>query len=302
MREQVYTLHDGDAVYLPPDYRPIVLRLRRTATSARAEAGAHALPTEANIAAVASGSSARKEDAGSGEERVPRGGLMQLLPDYRPLTMRWQSSAASDDVDLSGEGTGPSDGVSVGDRTKLPMAADGRWIRRKRKSNEVQVEGGGETSSDAHAKEGEELRSSGGSESENAVRKKRRTIKDDEDEDESRTQEESLSVLRSMFEALREAELRKVLRDNGGDVNQAIDSLLTLTAIRNGEAGSLSMDDIIETTGADSPTSTHSKDDDDGREFNESEERIIEDLKGALIAFTDPAAISHKVFHNRRHR
>lgn len=112
--------------------------------------------------------------------------------------------------------------------------------------------------------------------------------------------DEDVAVLQAMFEGVEEDELRKVLRENGGDVNQAIDSLLNLIAIRNGEAGSLSMDHREEPeveareemhTEASHRDNVNSEDpgEDLGidiahdMELGENEERIVDTMKGMLF-------------------
>jgi len=112
--------------------------------------------------------------------------------------------------------------------------------------------------------------------------------------------DEDVAVLQAMFEGVEEDELRKVLREHGGDVNQAIDSLLNLIAIRNGEAGSLPMDHREEPeveardemhTEASHRDNVNSEDpgEDLGldiahdMELGENEERIVDTMKGTLF-------------------
>lgn len=114
------------------------------------------------------------------------------------------------------------------------------------------------------------------------------------------SRDEDVAVLQAMFEGVEEEELRKVLRENGGDVNQAIDSLLNLIAIRNGEAGSMSMDHREEPeveAREELPTEASHRDnvnsEDPGEdlgidiahdmELGENEERIVDTMKGIVF-------------------
>jgi hypothetical protein len=371
-RGEVYFLHDGDVIGLPPDYRPIVLRIvavvdgrsggsaghdqqqqieleekmkpvgvmevkesqqyaddlfaddgrrveantgTRTRRWNRADCTAELdhpsdATTPATTAANCLGTRTMQEDVASQEERAQSEGgrLLGMLPDYRPLRMWWltggeqpgqQSEAAMTETETEGEATVRPDAA----------AAPGGWIRRKRKSDDVKTAGRSSSHGDAEARAhdaGDEPIHDAG-EDERLAKKMRRASTDrcsPPEDVEERTEapagaEDSVLLLKAMFGDVEERELCKVLVENGGDVNQAIDSLLNLVAIRNGEAGSLPLADegapaaaedgrATETRTTTTRTTTSRDGDDDAvgledegdMEWSEGDERIVDSMKG----------------------
>lgn len=301
VRGQPYTLRVGDALLLPPDYRPLTLRQLPPSNSETQLTAprSNIVDTEA----------LHGQDTSGGEDSGPNAaeGLLALLPEYKPLTLAWQSARSCNLSEDPASNTSTTSSSSPESNVTDPLKSS--WIRRKRKSDES-------GSRDIEVRESVEVETkistidTGDCNSSNLISKKRRieeasTIHPDvgtrangrtrvieEIEEKEHRQEEydatcdafddsteAIAVLQSMFAELSEAELRKVLRDHGGDVDRSIDHLLTVAAIRRGEAGSLSMEDI-EGNGSLLREPISREGSDAERELDDSEEGIVDEIKG----------------------